>query len=369
MTVKELPYNSKQKLDQFYTNPEIAKNLYSIIGNYIPIDEYDWFLEPSAGRGSFLNQMPGDKRIGLDLDPQHPEVIFQDFLEYEHKHEGRTLVVGNPPFGMKSKLAVEFFNRCATFADTICFIVPMTWEKYRVQKKLDLRYKLIYSEQIPEKSFIRSDKPHNVNCLFQIWTVLEFEELRLGKSVESPKVDLRQYIPPIESHPDFEIGKCGTQGGTKTTDDDFKFVWVGAGRQEHCVEYDTKLDRFTTKPISPKDGPFKILVTGERPKHIENMEIYRNTGMYEKISPKDGPFKLVYVGLRETQTADLDTNLRYSTLQDINPKPIHKTISVRDIFEAIDWKKYSKKCTGPLYIDKEMIVNEYTLKKKELLGY
>lgn len=160
---------------------------------------------------------------------------------------------------------------------------------------------------------------------------------KLDQFYTKPEVakELYNIIPTHIPIDDFEIGKCGTQGGTKTTDDDFKFVWVGAGRQKHCVEYDTKLDRFTTKPISPKDGPFK----------------------------------LVYAGLRETQTADLDTNLHYSTLQDINPKPIHKTISVRDIFEAIDWKNYSKKCTGPLYIDKEMIVREYTLKKKELLGY
>ena len=62
------------KLDQFYTNPWVAKDCYNILQKFININEYDKLLEPSAGTGSFYNLLDNDKRIGIDIDPKNYEI-------------------------------------------------------------------------------------------------------------------------------------------------------------------------------------------------------------------------------------------------------------------------------------------------------
>jgi hypothetical protein len=87
------------------------------------------YLEPSAGRGAFLNLMPPSLRIGLDIMPQTDETICADFLSWEPEPRGIPIVViGNPPFGYRGWLALEFLNHAATFADYVGFILPMAFQ-------------------------------------------------------------------------------------------------------------------------------------------------------------------------------------------------------------------------------------------------
>ena len=78
-------YKTKSKLDQFYTNPSIAKDCLDTLKNIkeVKYDSYDLYLEPSAGDGSFLNLLPAEKRVGLDLDPKIDEIIKLDFYSYK----------------------------------------------------------------------------------------------------------------------------------------------------------------------------------------------------------------------------------------------------------------------------------------------
>ena len=50
--------------DKFYTKPEVAINLIS----YLNIDEYDMIIEPSAGNGSFSNNINHKNLISLDIE-------------------------------------------------------------------------------------------------------------------------------------------------------------------------------------------------------------------------------------------------------------------------------------------------------------
>jgi hypothetical protein len=154
-------------LDKFYTIPAYSKKcIEKVLELY---KEWDLIIEPSAGNGSFFNQLPGVNKIGLDISPDHPDIQTHDFLQYTPTDTTkRILVIGNPPFGKVSSLAIKFFNHAAEWANVIAFIVPRTFRKTSVQNKLHANFKLVYDEEVPTKpcSF---EPPMMVKCCFQIW--------------------------------------------------------------------------------------------------------------------------------------------------------------------------------------------------------
>lgn len=170
-------------LDQFYTNPKICKELikefldmfYSIRTN---LNEYT-FIEPSAGTGNFVdaiqvNNVNTNKILAFDLEPKNnSKIIKEDFLKLDlNKYEldkSRTIVVGNPPFGNKGKLALEFLNKCLKHSDIVMFILPKTFKRYLLQSKVDNNAKLIYEKDLESNSFIVDDRQYDVSCVVQIW--------------------------------------------------------------------------------------------------------------------------------------------------------------------------------------------------------
>ena len=161
--------NSKE-IDAFYTKDAIAKRFVDKINEITPLERYGCTLEPSAGSGNILLHLPKNNRLGLDLHPNHDEVLLQDFFDYEHDSTlGSTIVIGNPPFGRQSKMAVEFFNKCAEFADVIAFIIPRSWLKYRTQRRLHKDFGLYYTAILPDKAFTLDGKEHLVRCCAQVW--------------------------------------------------------------------------------------------------------------------------------------------------------------------------------------------------------
>ncbi|MDB0041502.1 hypothetical protein N9F16_00280 [bacterium] len=186
--------------DQYFTKRSVTQKYTEITNKLFPFKDYDLILEPSAGEGAFLDYLPKNKSLGIDIDPQRKDVVKQDFFEYSTNK--KTLTIGNPPFGIRNKLSVRFFNHAANFSDTIAFIIPNPWKMYSIHKRLDSRFKLVYEEQIEPFSFLKQgesrgkrhlgDNSTNVNCVFQIWT-----------KEETDLPDLRKYEKDPKSHPDF----------------------------------------------------------------------------------------------------------------------------------------------------------------------
>ena len=81
--------------------------------SYFPFKDYDLILEPSAGEGAFLDYLPKSKSLGIDIDPKREDVIEHDFFEFSTNK--KTLTIGNPPFGRKNKLSVEFLTMLQIF--------------------------------------------------------------------------------------------------------------------------------------------------------------------------------------------------------------------------------------------------------------
>jgi hypothetical protein len=213
-------------LDQFYTIPSISKKCLKILGERYNWSRWDLIVEPSAGGGSFFTQIPSERKIGIDISPTHNDIVKQDFLTYEPPTSAsHILVVGNPPFGRVSSLAIKFFNHASKWAHMIAFIVPRTFRRVSVHNKLDLNFHLVFDEDIPMNpcSF---EPPMMAKCCFQIWEKNETtKRLIVQLSTVHPHWDFLgfgpkdlqgQPTPPNNVNEDADIfalraygGKCG----------------------------------------------------------------------------------------------------------------------------------------------------------------
>jgi len=158
--------------DQFYTNSDIAKlcleQLHYVIGD---LKKYKNIVEPSAGSGAFLDLLP-PHALGIDIDPNHDRIVKGDFLKWQPPAQD-FIVIGNPPFGKNSSLAVNFFNKSAEFADVIAFIVPRTFRKSSLTRRLNSSFHLQYEKILPIDSFHFPDNTkQSVSTCFQVWKKL-----------------------------------------------------------------------------------------------------------------------------------------------------------------------------------------------------
>lgn len=207
-------------LDKFYTIPSISEKCLTLIGSRYKWSEWGLVIEPSAGNGSFLIKIPTQKKIGIDISPEHTDIIKQDFLLYTPPTDiKKILVVGNPPFGKVSSLAIKFFNHASKWANVIAFIIPRTFRRVSIHNKLNTNFHLIFDEEIPMEpcSF---NPPMKVKCCFQIWEKTNIKRPIIELSTThidwnflgfGPKDEKGQPTPPNGA--DFAIraygGKCG----------------------------------------------------------------------------------------------------------------------------------------------------------------
>ena len=206
-------------LDKFYTIPAISEKCLYRIGSRYNWSDWGLVIEPSAGNGSFLTRIPVNNKIGIDISPEHKDIIKQDFLTYTPPPCGKILIVGNPPFGRVSSLAIKFFNHASKWADVIAFIIPRTFRRVSVQNKLNTRFHLVFDEEIPMEPC--SFTPRMMaKCCFQIWEKKHTERAivelsTIHKDWEflgfGSKDEKGQPTPPIGA--DFAMraygGKCG----------------------------------------------------------------------------------------------------------------------------------------------------------------
>ena len=131
----------KEGLDKFYTIPSIVDKCINDIQSKYDFNNFDLIIEPSAGNGSFFTKIPPTvKKIGIDI-------IEQDFFNYiPDDNKKNILVIGNPPFGKVSSLAIKFFNHASNWSNVIAFIIPRTFRRISVQNKLNKNFHLIFDE-------------------------------------------------------------------------------------------------------------------------------------------------------------------------------------------------------------------------------
>lgn len=215
--MKSKKTGKSSELDQFYTNPTVAKKCIAEVEKLIPPSSRKMYIEPSAGTGSFSNQLK--KCIAFDIDPQNKKTIKVDFLALDREdilskdHKNSNIcVIGNPPFGKNSSLAVKFFNHATLFADTIAFIVPKTFRKQSLTNKLHLNYWLVLDLDLEKNSFLYQNQSFDTPSCFQIW-------VRKKIAREKVKFEESRYLKFVrKSDADFAVRRVGGKTGTAYLD-------------------------------------------------------------------------------------------------------------------------------------------------------
>ena len=256
------------ELDQFYTRADVAERyLRQVLGRWPASGVL--FVEPSAGSGAFLHPLLAHNRHvrAVDLDPTTENVECLDFLNtvdvFAGDHE-TVVVVGNPPFGKNACMAVKFFNHAANYADEIAFIVPRTFRKASIQKRLHLNFHRICDEDVQPYSFLLNGRPHDVPCAWQIWT--RRDKLRLIP--QPPPVDhLISYTKPESAS--FALRRVGFYAGRVCTDN------IGAL---------SKSTHYFMNEVT--EGVMEII------RHIEWIDLVAQTAGVRSLSKPEIAFKL-----------------------------------------------------------------------------
>lgn len=227
-------------LDKFYTQPQAAETCYKFLINLYPNVVNKTFLEPSAGCGNFLSYLKN--YIALDIKPEADNIIQQDFLSWT-TDQLNLITIGNPPFGSRSKLAIDFFNHAAKYSDIIAFVVPVSFMKWSVQKELDSNFALIDFFYLPEESFTSDGNPYSIRTVFQVWVK--------NNSEYDKKINKRLKAQPPIKHDDFEIWQYNaTPEAVKTVEEDWKIATYRQGYHDYNQlfshdDYDYIKDKMT----------------------------------------------------------------------------------------------------------------------------
>ncbi len=259
-----------RRLDQFYTDPEVAAYLFDLLLSRLDQSEL-FFVEPSAGMGAFSDLFPLNS-AAFDIDPKAPGIIKADFLRIELPHDQKIAVVGNPPFGKNSSLAVRFFNHAAINACLIAFIVPKTFKKNSIQRRLNPFFHLAWEDPVPDDAFWFCGKRKHVPTVFQTWIRRDEKRNEIG-------------LPT--SHPDFEFLPSG---------DGAEFVIRRVGGKAGSISYNSDASPASHLFIKPK-----VAGVEERFRSLDFVSAANLTAGKPSLAKSD--IVRLYSDLRRSQTS------------------------------------------------------------------
>lgn len=165
----------RNPIDKFYTKYSVVQLCCDAIKKHLDISYQDLIIEPSAGNGSFIPMIKSlvKNYLFFDIEPEDKEIIKQDYLnlvysKFIHK-DYKIHIIGNPPFGRQSSMAIKFIKKSSQFGDSISFILPKSFKKESLKRKFPLNFHLIFEMDLPENSFINNNLEYNIPTIFQIW--------------------------------------------------------------------------------------------------------------------------------------------------------------------------------------------------------
>lgn len=228
--------SNAKALDQFYTHPAIAEECYRTFCALIHPSPQTLWIEPSVGTGAFGNllQAHNHEFLALDLEPKVDYATQGNFFDFIAPQHDEKITIGNPPYGKRSKLAIDFLNKSLTDGSRyVGFVLPLQFRKWSVQSRIQPQARLIYDQTLPEKSFIFNGKAYGVRCCFQIWENGDFDA---PQTKHLP--DLRMKEKPKTEHEDFKIYQYNrTKEAEKFFDYDWDFCVVRQGYHDYTQKY------------------------------------------------------------------------------------------------------------------------------------
>lgn len=109
----------RNTIDKYYTKDNIVDLCLNLVKQHIEINNNDLIIEPSAGNGSFISGIKelSTNYIFYDLDPENIEIVKQDYLLLDSSKfiNNNIHIIGNPPFGRQSSIAIKFIKNLVSF--------------------------------------------------------------------------------------------------------------------------------------------------------------------------------------------------------------------------------------------------------------
>jgi len=203
-------------IDKYYTDLSYVTKCIEYVKKILDIQKNDIIIEPSAGNGSFINDIKTltNNYEFYDIEPEHPEVVKQDYLlldtsHFLDKYNNKYIhIIGNPPFGRQASLAIKFIKKSCEFAASISFILPKSFKKDSMKSKFDDNFHLIFEEDVPINSFLVNGILHDVPCVFQIWKRENNVRLKIEKLVPHNF----EFVKKNEAH-DISFRRVGVYAG------------------------------------------------------------------------------------------------------------------------------------------------------------
>ena len=258
---------NRNTLDKFYTKPALVDSCFIKINELLSIDKNnDMIIEPSAGGGSFIEAIKGicENYQFYDIAPEHSDIINKDYLTIDlSKYSRKIHVIGNPPFGRQSSLAIKFIKHSCKYCESISFILPKSFKKDSLKKKFPLNFHCIYESDVPVNSFEINQKDHNVPCIFQIWIKREFNR-------EIPvilKPNGYKFVKKNENH-DISFRRVGVNAGNISMDTDDK-----SEQSHYFIKFDKPLNQNSIQKI--KSISFLKSSDTVGPKSISKQELIK----------------------------------------------------------------------------------------------
>jgi hypothetical protein len=199
----------RDTIDKYYTKRDVVEKCMAAVKQYLDIKPTDTIIEPSAGDGAFIDAINAISSHALfyDILPQHPAIQPQDFLQLPTPMEP-THVIGNPPFGRQSSLAIQFIKKCCQFAKSISFILPKSFKKDSMRRHFSPHYHLLYEMDMPSHSFLVNQQDCDVPCVFQLWEYRE--DVRETPSKKEPA----GFVFTTKEDADISFRRVGVYAGT-----------------------------------------------------------------------------------------------------------------------------------------------------------
>lgn len=213
---------NRNTIDKYYTKDSVVKICINLIKSNLKINKSDLIIEPSAGNGSFIDDIKllSNNYKFFDIEPDNKEIIKQDFLLFKNeKNKEKIHIIGNPPFGRQSSMAIKFIKKSSEFADTISFVLPKSFKKDSLKKTFPLHYHLKCETDLPEKAFLVNNEEYDVPCIFQIWEKREEDRVI---PVKLEPINFK--FVDKEDKPDISFRRVGVNAGTIDTKIDDKSV-------------------------------------------------------------------------------------------------------------------------------------------------
>lgn len=256
--------------DKYYTCNKVVNDCIKTIENNIKISKNDLCIEPSAGNGAFIEMIKQkfENYKFYDLEPEHEEIVKQDYLKLNIdeicKSENKKIhVIGNPPFGRQSSLAIKFIKKSCEYCESISFILPKSFKKDSMKKHFPLNFHMLYECDLPENSFLVDDVMHDVPCIFQIW-----EKKTVKRSTPKKLTPKGFKFVGKKDNPDISFRRVGVKAGNISNEIENK-----SEQSHYFIKFDEKPSNVLLEKISNIDFDCKNNTVG--PKSISKQELIK----------------------------------------------------------------------------------------------